>query len=57
MFDEWGVDCEVSGAEEIGGMPDCDENADTFEGNAFIKADALKKSLPKALMYWRTTAE
>ncbi|MDX8415096.1 RdgB/HAM1 family non-canonical purine NTP pyrophosphatase [Intestinicryptomonas porci] len=46
MFEEWGVDCDVGGADEIGGMPECDENADTFEGNAFIKADALKKIAP-----------
>ena len=47
MFEAWGLDAEVKSAKELGGMPECDENADTFEGNAFIKAEALKSVAPE----------
>ena len=47
MFAAWGVDAEVKSARELGGMPECDESADTFEGNAFIKAEALKSVAPE----------
>ena len=36
-------DIEVLSANELGGMPDVDENENTFEGNAFLKARALFK--------------
>lgn len=33
---------QVCGAESVGGMPHVDEEADSFEGNALLKARALK---------------
>lgn len=32
---------QVSGADAVGGMPSVDENADSFEGNALLKAKAV----------------
>ncbi len=37
----------VKSAKEAGGMPHVDENADTFEGNALLKAKALKEKVGK----------
>ena len=34
-------------ADAVGGMPDVDESADTLEGNAQIKAEALLEKVPK----------
>lgn len=36
----------VQGAEVVGGMPEVDENADSFEGNALLKARALRSLVP-----------
>lgn len=47
MLRDFGAPCEVLSAREIGGMPEVDENADTFEGNARLKADALLQQLKK----------
>lgn len=41
LLSEFGDSLQICGAETFGGMPDVDENADTFEGNALIKARAL----------------
>ncbi len=41
MFAEAGLDVEVVSAREAGGMPEVEENAGTFEGNALLKAEAL----------------
>ena len=32
---------EIHGADSLGGMPFVDETAETFEGNALLKAEAL----------------
>lgn len=40
-----GAPCEVLSAQTVGGMPDVDENADSFEGNALLKAQALLTKL------------
>ena len=37
----------LKSATDLGGMPEVDENAETFTGNAFLKASALKKIAPK----------
>jgi len=37
----------IEGAAALGGMPEVDENAGTFSGNALIKARALQKLAPK----------
>lgn len=42
-----GMNVEVLSAREIGGMPDVDENAATFEGNGVLKAMALFPSVPQ----------
>lgn len=34
--------CEVLSANEIGGMPEVDESGQTFEANAWLKAEALR---------------
>lgn len=47
MFKEAGLNVKVRSPEELGGMPECDENGKTFAENAFIKADALSKIAPK----------
>lgn len=39
-------DIEVRSAQEIGGMPEVIEDADTFEGNAYLKMKALIPLLP-----------
>lgn len=39
-------DIKVCGAEELGGMPHVREDAGTFEGNALIKAQALRETAP-----------
>ncbi len=40
-------DIEVEGADAVGGLPPVEENADSFVGNARIKARALKLRVPK----------
>ena len=37
----------VEGAAMVGGMPEVDENAGTFVGNALLKARALQERVPK----------
>lgn len=46
LFAREGIGMEVRSAREIGGMPDVDENAPTFEGNAMLKAEALFAKVP-----------
>lgn len=46
LFAEAGLEVEVASAKEVGGMPEVDENAETFEGNALLKAEALGKQVP-----------
>ena len=46
LFADAGLEVEVASAAEVGGMPEVDENAVTFEGNALLKAEALKKQVP-----------
>ncbi len=46
MFERLGVSCVLRGADEAGGMPDCDESGETFAENAMIKADCLAKRVP-----------
>jgi XTP/dITP diphosphohydrolase len=41
------LNIEVRSAKEIGGMPEVEENADSFEGNALIKLNALIPKLPE----------
>ncbi len=48
MFSRAQLECEVLGADALGGMPHCEEDGASFEENAFIKADALKKVAPEA---------
>jgi len=38
---------QVFSAKELGGMPEVDENADSFIGNARLKAQALAEKLPE----------
>ncbi len=47
MFETEGLPVRVEGAASLGGMPECEENGDTFEANALIKARALKAVAPK----------
>lgn len=42
-----GLNFQLKSAKELGGMPEVDECENTFLGNAFIKARALKKLAPK----------
>lgn len=42
MLRQMGAPCELLSAKAIGGMPEVDENADTFAGNARLKAEALR---------------
>ncbi len=37
---------QVLGADRVGGMPEVDENADSFAGNALLKARALRERVP-----------
>lgn len=46
LFREVGIDAEVFPATETGGMPDVDETAETFSGNALLKARALRMQVP-----------
>jgi XTP/dITP diphosphohydrolase len=48
LFAEAGVAVELLSAREIGGMPEVDENAPDFIGNARLKAEALVAQLPDA---------
>lgn len=41
-----GLAMEIDSARAVGGMPEVDENAGTFEGNARLKADALCPLIP-----------
>jgi len=41
-----GLDFEVASAKVCGGMPDVDENGDSFSANALIKARALREHAP-----------
>jgi len=47
MFTLAGLPCEVASARSIGGMPNVEEIAGTFSGNARLKANALKLLAPK----------
>jgi XTP/dITP diphosphohydrolase len=47
MFAAANLPWQIKGAAAVGGMPEVDENAGTFSGNALIKARALQKSAPK----------
>ena len=47
MFAAANLPWTIEGAAALGGMPDVDENAGTFSGNALIKARALQKLAPK----------
>jgi|SRR5690625_877745 len=46
LFREAGIDAEVYPATHTGGMPDVDETAETFSGNALLKARALRMQVP-----------
>ena len=46
MFAAAGLPFAVEGATALGGMPEVEENAGTFAGNALIKARALRKLAP-----------
>ncbi len=46
MLAEAGLPVEVNGPADLGGMPEVDEDQDTFSGNALKKARALSKLLP-----------
>ncbi len=46
IFAASGLPCAVRSARELGGMPEVDENAGTFSGNALIKAHALRALAP-----------
>lgn len=46
LFAEAGIEAQVRPASEAGGMPDVEENAPTFAGNACIKARALHERAP-----------
>ena len=46
MFRGAGLDCEVRGAGDVVGYEAPEENGLSFEENALIKADALKKLAP-----------
>lgn len=48
MLANLGAPCQVLSAKAIGGMPEVDENADSFEGNALLKAQALLTQLQSA---------
>ncbi|MBO6103172.1 MAG: HD domain-containing protein, partial [Opitutales bacterium] len=47
MFASENLNAKVLGADELGGMPECDENSDAFSGNALVKAEALKGIAPE----------
>lgn len=44
------AEIEVQGADAVGGMPEVDESAPDFQGNARIKAHALKRQVPENAM-------
>ena len=46
IFSSSGLPYSVRSARELGGMPEVDENAGTFAGNALIKARALRALAP-----------
>lgn len=46
MLDAKGLTVSVHSAKAIGGMPPVEENGDTFEANARLKAEALLPQLP-----------
>ena len=45
-LDQAGLPVKVSGPDSIGGMPEVEETESTFEGNALLKAHALKEVGP-----------
>ena len=47
MFAAANLPWTIEGAAALGGMPEVDENAGTFSGNALIKSRALQKLVPK----------
>ncbi len=47
MLAEAGLPIEVKGPADLGGMPEVDEDQDTFSGNALKKARALAELLPE----------
>ena len=48
MIDEAGLHVKVYSAQDLGGMPHVVEDGDTFEANAKLKAEALRKVAPEA---------
>ena len=50
-LDQANLSCSVLSANEIGGMPEVDETGDTFEANALLKAEALRKQGPPDAFY------
>lgn len=46
LFAEAALPITVCAADEIGGMPEVEESADTFRGNALLKAEALYRQAP-----------
>jgi len=47
MFAAANLPWAIEGAAALGGMPEVDENAGTFSGNALLKARALQERAPK----------
>lgn len=47
MFASAGLDFKVMGANALGGMPECEENGESFAANALIKARALARIAPQ----------
>lgn len=47
MLEDVGISMEVYSADQLGGMPVVDETEGTLEGNARLKAQGLKASLPR----------
>ena len=46
MFAKAGIDCNVHPASDAFGFEPPEEDGETFEQNAFIKADALRAKVP-----------
>ena len=45
-LEQAGLSCRVLSADEIGGMPEVEETGATFEANALLKAEALRRAGP-----------
>lgn len=46
MMRDAGLPCNVFSARAVGGMPEVEETEATFEGNARLKAEALRRHVP-----------